>query len=362
MLPLFPLTLFVIFSFQSHQCNCFSLRPSRRIHSFRIASLENDNKESAIPLSPLKAREIFPLSLLSGLGTAEMAYLTYNKLQDLPNFCASQSSESCNSVLNGPFSLLPFTNIPLTLIALFAYASIFILSTFDASDLVQNEWKESFVLMLTSSMATFSLYLMAVLQGFLHASCPYCYLSAFLSVSMAVFTWLKRLVPNRTKAFVLSSISCFVTALGSGCMFYLTSTFFFSPETAMASTAPAAQYLAMEAEKGLPKAPPKITTVSSPRAMALSARLEKLGGNFYGAYWCSHCFNQKQELGKEAFAKVEYIECDKEGVNSQKNLCRAKKIPGYPTWELNGQLFPGEKTIEELEKVVSDVENSASKP
>lgn len=27
------------------------------------------------------------------------------------------------------------------------------------------------------------------------------------------------------------------------------------------------------------------------------------------------------------------------------------KVPGFPTWEIKGELFPGEKSIEELAKI-----------
>ena len=39
----------------------------------------------------------------------------------------------------------------------------------------------------------------------------------------------------------------------------------------------------------------------------------------YGAYWCSHCYNQKQELGAEVVAAgmLAYVECDGEGFASQ---------------------------------------------
>jgi hypothetical protein len=34
----------------------------------------------------------------------------------------------------------------------------------------------------------------------------------------------------------------------------------------------------------------------------------------YGAYWCTHCYDQKQVLGYEVTDKyLEYIECDKKG-------------------------------------------------
>ena len=293
-----------------------------------------------------------PISLLSGIGSVEMAYLTYNKLMDLPNVCLS-SLNDCNSILTGPFSLIPLTNIPLTAIGLVSYSLVLLLSTFNSFPGISADNKESLLQVLTSSMATFSLYLMFVLQFVLHASCPYCYLSALLSFSLALLAWNARIVPNRTKAFILSSSSFAVTALASGLMFYFT-TSFMAP--AMASTAPAAQFLAAEAEQNSPKSPPEITKSSSPRAMELAARMKRLEAKMYGAYWCSHCYNQKQELGKEAFEDIPYIECDKNGLNSKKAVCKANKIPGYPTWELGGKLYPGEKSIEELEELVADIE------
>jgi hypothetical protein len=27
------------------------------------------------------------------------------------------------------------------------------------------------------------------------------------------------------------------------------------------------------------------------------------------------------------------------------------QVPGYPTWEIGGELYPGEKTIEQLEEI-----------
>jgi len=74
----------------------------------------------------------------------------------------------------------------------------------------------------------------------------------------------------------------------------------------------------------------------------------------FGAYWCSHCYEQKQRLGKEAFANVQYMECSKEGLNSKVDMCKERKVPGYPTWEINGKLFPGDMYLDELEDIIKD--------
>ncbi|CAN0011138.1 unnamed protein product, partial [Laminaria digitata] len=55
----------------------------------------------------------------------------------------------------------------------------------------------------------------------------------------------------------------------------------------------------------------------------------------YGAYWCTHCFNQKELLGQQAMAKVKYVECSNRGIDNKVELCKAANIPGFPTWEID---------------------------
>ena len=57
-------------------------------------------------------------------------------------------------------------------------------------------------------------------------------------------------------------------------------------------------------------------------------------------------------MGKQAMDLIPYIECSRDGVNSQTKLCKEKEIPGYPTWEIAGTLYPGEQAITELRDIV----------
>jgi hypothetical protein len=170
--------------------------------------------------------------------------------------------------------------------------------------------------------------------------------------------WTGRLLPDISKAFITSSISASLSAAFAAFLFYTTSVLY--PVSADASTAPAYQALmAMERadrEEKSAKRPPKIDSVSTEKALSLSKRIQALDGKMYGAYWCSHCNNQKKAFGYEAFSRIPYIECDKEGASSQNDLCKLKKVPGYPTWELNGVLFPGEKSLDEIEALVEKLE------
>ncbi|MFA6355027.1 MAG: thioredoxin domain-containing protein [Candidatus Paceibacterota bacterium] len=58
--------------------------------------------------------------------------------------------------------------------------------------------------------------------------------------------------------------------------------------------------------------------------------LKSSGAEFYGAFWCSHCKEQKDLFGS-SFKYLPYIECANKD-NSQKQVCIDKKIEGYPTW------------------------------
>ena len=64
------------------------------------------------------------------------------------------------------------------------------------------------------------------------------------------------------------------------------------------------------------------------------------GASMYGAYWCSHCENQKKMFGG-SFKYVNYVEC-----TENEDLCNEKGIQGYPTWIIDNQQYPGEQTFE----------------
>ncbi|HEY4514902.1 MAG TPA: hypothetical protein VJJ22_01960 [Candidatus Paceibacterota bacterium] len=56
------------------------------------------------------------------------------------------------------------------------------------------------------------------------------------------------------------------------------------------------------------------------------------GATFYGAFWCSHCANQKAQFGKSA-KLLPYVECSTADGQSQLPACKSKGITSYPTWE-----------------------------
>jgi len=91
-------------------------------------------------------------------------------------------------------------------------------------------------------------------------------------------------------------------------------------------------------------------TASKSYEEKLAEHLTAQDATMYGAFWCPHCADQKELFG-EAVEDIQYVECDPEGENAQPELCREKNIEGYPTWEIDGQLYPGTQPLEELARL-----------
>ena len=76
--------------------------------------------------------------------------------------------------------------------------------------------------------------------------------------------------------------------------------------------------------------------------------LTEKGVKMYGAYWCSHCQNQKKMFGK-SWKFVDYVECATPGSDSPKDVCVAAGVTGYPTWSFGvDRKVSGELTFEQL--------------
>lgn len=87
--------------------------------------------------------------------------------------------------------------------------------------------------------------------------------------------------------------------------------------------------------------PPPMAQPPAPVPRSDSNVLQQLidaGATFYGASWCGFTKKQLAELNiTEADPRgLDYVDCD-----NQEELCQQKGIEAFPTWQLNGQLFPG---------------------
>jgi glutaredoxin len=70
--------------------------------------------------------------------------------------------------------------------------------------------------------------------------------------------------------------------------------------------------------------------------------LTENGATMFGTEWCPHCKDQKSNFG-EAFEYVDYVDCDENQI-----ACSNAGVRGYPTWRINGQLYPGARLVSDL--------------
>ena len=94
-----------------------------------------------------------------------------------------------------------------------------------------------------------------------------------------------------------------------------------------------------------------VTSESTKESVELAKYLNNKGVVKYSAYWCPNCLNQSELFGKQAYKKLNVVECARDGKNSQTQLCIDKKIKGFPTWEINGKLILGVLSLKELSKL-----------
>lgn len=88
-------------------------------------------------------------------------------------------------------------------------------------------------------------------------------------------------------------------------------------------------------------------STASPEVNAFAQCIKDSGAKLYGAFWCSHCKNQKKLFGNSK--NLPYIECATSDGKGQVQICADAKIEGYPTWVFaDGSSQSGELSFEIL--------------
>lgn len=89
----------------------------------------------------------------------------------------------------------------------------------------------------------------------------------------------------------------------------------------------------------------------NPRVAALVDHLEAMGARYYGASWCGNCARQARLFGASA-RRLPYVECSPQGrAGPPARECALAGASSYPTWEINGLLYPGVHAPEELARL-----------
>jgi uncharacterized membrane protein len=291
------------------------------------------------------------------VGASLTGYLTYVKLTGGAVTCGvdAASSSGCNDVLSSPYATV--FGLPLTIFGLMAYFSmtVFALSPLfispDSNKKLRNNlenWTWLLLLAGGTAMATFSGYLMYVLFFELQSVCYYCIGSALFCLSLLTLTILGREWEDRGQIFFTMVIVFMITIVGTLGVY-----------ANINGSVNADGKISITQPKEAPKLPEgwAITTTSGASEIALAQHLTAIGAKKYGAFWCPHCYEQKQVFGKEAFAQINYIECDPNGKNPQVQVCQDVGIKGFPSWEIKGKLYSGTQSLEKLAEL-SDYQGS----
>tara|TARA_Y100000748_G_C15191212_1_gene369553 strand:+ start:25 stop:444 length:420 start_codon:yes stop_codon:yes gene_type:complete len=100
-------------------------------------------------------------------------------------------------------------------------------------------------------------------------------------------------------------------------------------------------FIAMRATPVPPLLAPGQTPTPAPQpkpSREVLTQLINAGATFYGASWCGFTKKQLSELGitETETHGLDYVSCEE---NEQ--LCSEKGIEAFPTWQINGQTYPG---------------------
>lgn len=275
------------------------------------------------------------IGVISTIGALVTAYLTVVKLTGNEAACPVKG---CDQVLTSVYA--DVFGIPLTLLGCLAYLVMVGLSL--GPLLLKGEAKREqrqkledttwpLLFMGATGMMVFSGYLMYLLATELKAACLYCLASASFTIVMFVLTLLGRRWEDQGALVFRGFIMGVVTLVATIGMY------------SVSINGPAAT------ASGPGNTGPAITNTSGAAEVSLAKHLTDIGAKMYGAYWCPHCFDQKQLFGKEAKKYMPYIECATDGVDSQTDLCQSvPELTGFPTWEVNGEFLPGTQTLATL--------------
>jgi uncharacterized membrane protein len=250
---------------------------------------------------------------LAGVGLAVSAWLAVIHYSG-PGAAFCPKGSGCAVVDASPYSTL--LGVPVALLGMLGYGLILLLALWP-----RPSPRHRLALHL-AAVAGFSvtLYLVYLQLWVIRAVCPYCIVSAgaitaILVLVLASGTALPGVPPGRLVG--LSVVLAGVVVLG----------------VALAPSSFPSQSEAEPAETDF--------------RTGLARHLTTTGAAMYGAYWCPHCQDQKDMFGT-AFEHINYVECDPRGKGANPRLCQEKGIEGYPTWEVDGRLYPGAMPLQVL--------------
>jgi len=273
------------------------------------------------------------IAVLASIGAVDTGLITLKRWQIVPELACPVTGDGCDIVLNSPWATV--LGQPLALFGFLAYATVLVLAVVPLLVSRQSRWQFNratwpLLMPVCLSMAVFSLSLVGLMVAVIQAFCFFCLLSAILSVLLFLIALLGHTWDDMGAQVFRAMIITLIVAVASFAW--------------IQASDPSRQAANPDG-----KHPPAITTPSNDAQIALAEHLKATGAVIYTAWWCPACRVQKELFGKQAAKALAIVECARDGYNAEPQLCDAKEIQSYPTWEIDGALLtPGIKNPEEL--------------
>ena len=286
----------------------------------------------------LKWPKIF-IAILSTIGIVDTGSITLKKWGLFTSLSCPGLQNGCETVLNSPWGILFANNqinIPLSLAGFITYLSILIIIIILSLKVISpreklNKFLWWLIFLISCASSAFSFLLINIMFFKIQAYCFFCILSAILSFSIFIITMIGAKFESR-EPMIFRGFMVAISILLGGIIW----SNHVDPSNAMNVPIPT-ENLA-----------PTITTSSSPQKVKFAKFLNENNIVMYSAYWCPHCHDQKQLFGKEAVKELKVIECAKDGKDNQYELCQTKGISGFPSWEINGEIYSGTRDLNDL--------------
>ncbi len=282
------------------------------------------------------------IGILATIGIIDTGAITLERWGLIKSMSCPGNNQGCDIVLDSAWGTIfesNNTSIPLSLIGFICYLLILLLSliTFLPStslkrlDINRAVWWSLFLLSIC--MTTFSIVLMSIMIFKIKVYCFFCILSALISSLILILTIAGGGWEERRDLILRGLIVSIIVLLGSLIW--------------SSSVDPNKKNIMMNKSNSAPE----IINPSSISSIKLAEHLRLNNFILYNAYWCPHCHDQKELFGKEAASKLIIIECAPDGENSRAKLCKQKGINGFPSWEINGKIISGVKSLDKLSEL-----------
>ena len=275
------------------------------------------------------------MAVLATIGVIDTGSITLKRWGFLGDLTCPMGADGCDKVLNSAWGSLA-DGIPLSLVGLIAYSAVLLMALVpllpglqeNKSELSRRTWWGLFFV--STGMAVFSGVLLGLMVFKIQAFCFFCVLSAALSLILLVLSvvgggW------DAPGTLIFRGVLLALAVLLGGLIW--------------ASVVDPDRPESTATGAGIA---PVVTEASTPATVALANHLTAGGAVMYSAYWCPHCHEQKELFGKEASQQLQVVECAADGQNNQADRCLSKGLEGFPSWEINGEIDSGVKSLDTL--------------